>query len=325
MTTRTGDLPLVLGLGAMDATLADLLRDHARVVAVEDAEWIEPADLGSCRAIVARGAARLSGHTIRHATNLRVIARTGVGVESIDLAAATARSIPVMTTPGANARAVAEGVFAMALSLTKQLALATIIVRDGRFDQRDALDVGDLEGGTLGVVGLGHVGRNVARLGRTFGMTVLAFDPYVDAEAARGDGVELASIDAVAAQSNVLVACAPHSPRTAGLLNRDRLARLPRGAIFINVGRGSIVDLDDLDEVVASGHLAGVGLDVFEPEPPPADHPLFARPNVVLSPHVFGLSRRARQRMSRWIAEGLIAVFEGRRPQGVVNPEVYKT
>ncbi len=322
MTSASVALPLVLGLGRMDAILAEILGGRARVVAVDDAADAVAGDLASCQAIVARGAAAVSGALIDRAPHLRVIARTGVGVESVDVAAATARGIPVMTTPGANARAVAEGAFALALALTKQLPLATEIVREGPFDRREALEIWDLEGETLGVIGLGHVGRNVARIGQAFGMTILAADPYVDAVTVRGEGIELAAIDDVVARATVLVACAPHTPQTAGLLDRDRLARLPRGAIFINVGRGSIVDLDDLDDAVASGHLAGVGLDVFEPEPPGV-HPLFTRPNVILSPHVFGLSRRARQQMYRLIGEGVLAVFDGQRPPGVVNPEIY--
>ena len=323
MTTVDCELPVVIGLGAMDDVLSELLEGQARVIAVDDTRSIEPDDLERCQAFVARGAATLSGQVIASASNLRVIARTGVGVESIDVEEATRRGVPVMTTPGANSRAVAEGVMAMALSLTKQLTLATSLVRQGRFAERDHLRMGDLEGASLGIVGLGHVGRHVARFGQVFGMTVSAYDPYVKEEDADLSGVARVGILSLLDFSNVLVTCAPHSAETAGLLDRTLLGRLPRGAIYINVGRGSIVDLDVLHELIVAGHLGGVGLDVFDPEPPAPDHPLFSHPNVVLSPHAFGLSTRARQTMYRYVADGLIAVLRGERPGGVVNPEVY--
>lgn len=323
MRTPAGLLPTVIGIGPMDSTLSVLLRDRARVVCVVGRDHISRSDLGTCQAIVARGAVEVSSELIHSATNLRVIARTGVGVESVDVAAATSRGIPVMTTPGANSRAVSEGAFAMALALTKRLASATAMVREGLFDQRDALDVGDLDGGILGVVGLGHVGAHVARIGRAFGMKVVAYDPHVDPADERAHGVELADLDVVMSRATVLVACAPHSKQTVGLLDRRRLGLMPPGAIVINVGRGSIVDMDVLADMVASGQLGGVGLDVFDPEPPRSDHRLLSYPNVVLSPHVFGLSVRARHEMYRRIADGLIAVFDGGRPAGVVNPEAY--
>ena len=285
-----------------EATLAPLVRDAV--------------------ALIVHGGCRVGGGLIDAAPSLRVIARTGVGVDLVDLQAATRRGIPVLVTPGAGADAVAEGALALMLALAKRLPELDALVRQGRFDERDALEVGDLSGATLGVVGLGRIGTRVAELARAFGMEPLAHDPYV-----RPDGeIPLLDLPSLFERSQFVSLHAPLTAETRGIVDADLLARLSRGAILVNLARGALVrSLDDLLAALDSGPLAGVGLDVFETEPPDVSHPLFRHPRVLLSPHALGLSRGAKERIFREVAEGIVSVLRGGRPAAVANPEIYES
>jgi D-3-phosphoglycerate dehydrogenase len=269
-------------------------------------------------ALIARGDATVSARVIEAAPGLRVIARTGVGVERIDLDAATRRGIPVVIAPDGGAQAVAEGAVAMMLALAKQLPTLDRAVREGRWSARDEVELGDLEGSTVGIVGLGRIGRRLAGLVEPFGARVLAYDPHV----ADGSGVELVDLPTLFGESDFVSLNAPLTDETRGLVNADLLA-LARGAVFVNLGRGGLVrSLDDLLAALESGSLAAVGLDVFDPEPPDPAHPLFRHPRVLLSPHALGLSRRARRRIFEEVSEGVAAVLEGGRAPALANPEV---
>jgi D-3-phosphoglycerate dehydrogenase / 2-oxoglutarate reductase len=277
--------------------------------------------VGDAAALLVRGGSRVSARVIAAAPALCVIGRSGVGVDEVDLEAATQRGIPVVFTPDAGAQAVAEGAMAMLLALAKRLPELDQAVREGRWADRDAIDVGDLEGATLGIVGLGRIGRRLAAHARAFGMEIVAFDPYAEP----GGEVEFVPVEALFERSGFVSLHAPLTPETYGLVDSKLLDRLPQGAILVNLARGALVrSLDDLLAALESGRLAGIGVDVFDPEPPDLRHPLFRHPNVLVSPHALGMSRRAKERIFRELAEGIAAVLRGERPAAVANPEVYR-
>src|SRR3954470_18596055 len=254
---------MILAIGTVDDRVRRRLSAHGRLVEVDpgDAEaigrWL-PQAVG----IVARATATIDAPVIDAATALRVIGRSGVGVDRVDLAAATRRGIPVVITPNAGTRGVAEGALALMLHLVKRLGPLTALVREGRWAQRDSLPLGDLDGATLAVIGYGRIGRRVADLAGAFGMRVLASDPYAD-------DADVALHDALAA-ADVISLHAPLMPETRGLIGTEALRHVKRGAMLVNCGRGGLLDLDAVHAALMDGRLGGVGLDVFEPEPPPA-------------------------------------------------------
>ena len=279
-----------------------------------------PALVRDAEALIVRGGTIVDSALIDAGPRLRVIARSGVGVSEVDLQAATRRGIPVTVTPGAGARAVAEGALALLLALAKQLPLLDRLVRDGRWHERDDIEVRDLEGATLGIVGFGRIGRELMRLAEPFDVRVLAHDPY----AAGADGVEFVALADLFAQSDFVSLHAPLTDETRGLVDADLLDRAKPGLVLANLGRGALVrSLDDLLAALEAGRLAGVGLDVFDPEPPDVSHPLFRDPRVLYTPHALGLSQRARERIFRDVAEAILAIFRGERPAAVANPDVY--
>lgn len=307
------DRSVVVGLGAVDpALVTPVLGDEVAFVPDPD-----DADLAVAVGAIVRADAKADEHFLERAPQLRVLARTGVGTDLVDLTAATARGIPVVITPGSGTSAVAEGVLAHALALAKRLAPLTALVREGRWDQRSAVGpVGDLDGGTMGIVGYGRIGQRVADLARAFGMRVLAHDPVTPPppEVAAPDLVDLV------AASDVLTLHAPLTPDTHHLVDAELLARSRPGAILINCGRGGLLDLDAALAALDTGRLGAVGLDVFEPEPP-EHHPIFDHPNVSLTPHLMGLTRRATAATFVDAAQGVVDVLAGRQPAAVANPD----
>lgn len=305
-------LPLVVGLGVVDPALVEpTLAGHARFVA-------EPtdADLAVSQGAIVRADPLVDRAFLDRMPRVRVLARTGVGVDRVDVATATERGIAVVVTPGAGATAVAEGAIGMAMSLVKRFGRLTALVRDGRWADRSAVPVGDLAGATLGVVGYGRIGRQVATLGAALGMSVLAYDPVSEPPA----DVRCARLDELARRSDVLTLHLPLTAQTRHLVNADLLATVKPGAILVNCGRGGLVDLDAVHTALVAGRLGGLGLDVFDPEPP-ALHSLFDHPDVVLTPHVMGLSHRATAATFAAAAQGVVAVLTGGRPAAVANPD----
>jgi D-3-phosphoglycerate dehydrogenase / 2-oxoglutarate reductase len=304
--------PVVVALGPVDpALVTDVLGDDIAFVA----DPSEP-DIASAVGAIVRADAVVDATFLARAPRLRVLARTGVGVDHVDIPAATARGIPIVITPGSGTRAVAEGVFALALHLVKRLGPSTDLVRQGRWADRSQLSVGDLEGATIGIIGYGRIGRRVGELATAFGMDVLAYDPISapPREIAASDVLELASA------SDVLTLHVPLTQDTHHLLDKAFLDRVRPGTILINCSRGGLVDLDAALAALASGQLGGVGLDVFDPEPP-EHHSLFDHPDVVLTPHLMGMTRRAAAATFVDAARGVVDVLAGRRPAAVANPD----
>jgi D-3-phosphoglycerate dehydrogenase len=270
------------------------------------------AQLAEAEALIVRGDAFVTADDIAAAPKLRVIGRSGVGVDNIDLAAAAARGIPVVIAPGSAARAVAEGALAFAFALLKRLPELGAAVRAGDWAARDRVEVLDVADATMGIVGYGRIGRELGDLARALGMHVLAHDPDVDDAAT--------PLDALFANADIVSLHAPLTDETRGLVGPELLAQANPGLILVNTARGALVSsLDDLLAALESGRLGGVGLDVFEEEPPDPSHPLFAHPRVLLTPHALGLTRGAREAVFRAMAEGVAAALRGEPPPTVAR------
>jgi D-3-phosphoglycerate dehydrogenase / 2-oxoglutarate reductase len=268
------------------------------------------ARLADAEALIVRGDADLTADDLAAAPKLRVIGRSGVGVDRVDVEAARARGIPVVVTPGANARAVAEGALTLALALLKRLPELGAAVAARDWESRDRLAIRDADGATLGIVGFGRIGRELAELGRALGMHVLAHDPLVDDATTQ--------LDALFENADVVSLHAPLTPETRGLVGSELLGRAKPGLVLVNTARGGLVSsLDDLLAALESGRLGGVGLDVFEEEPPDPTHPLFAHPRVLATPHALGQTVGAREAVFRAMAEGVAAALRGEAPPNV--------
>lgn len=259
-------------------------------------------------AILARQG-QVDATAIAASPRLRIIARHGVGVDEVDLAAAAARGVMVTNTPGANAQAVAEHTLALILALVKDLKPHGATVADGGW--RDpAKGARDIAGLRLGLVGCGHIGREVARLARAFGMSVASADPALP-EGGLPDIARAASVAALAAGSDVLSVHCPLTERTRGLVGAAVLAAMPRGGFVVNTARGGIVDEDALLAALESGQIGGAALDVFATEPPPAAYPLRRHPRVLVTPHVAGSTPGALVNMGVAAAECIALALGG--------------
>jgi len=237
-------------------------------------------------AFVGRSATRLPAELLREARRLRVIGRAGVGTDNIDLSAATALGIAVINAPGGNTIAVAELFFGALLSFLRHLPYAYESMRAGRWDRSDLLGT-ELCGRTIGIVGLGRIGGEVAARARAFGMTVVAYDPYIQRDRFELHRVERAErLADLLARANVLTVHTPLTDETRGMIATEALERLPRGAIVANFARGGIIDEPALAAALEADHLAGALLDVYATEPLPADHPFRLASNVLLTPHL---------------------------------------
>jgi D-3-phosphoglycerate dehydrogenase len=312
MSAVAADRPVVVGLGTVDPALVTAVLGKG-VSFVADPG---PNDLAVAAGAIVRADAVVDAAFLDRVPRLRVLARTGVGVDHVDLSAATARGIPVVITPGSGTRAVAEGVLAMALHLVKRLALLTDLVRENRWAERTRVPVGDLDGATVGIVGYGRIGRRVGELAEAFGMRLVAYDPF----SAPPANIAAADLAGLAAASDVVTLHVPLTNQTNHLVDKAFLDGIQPGAVLINCGRGGLLDLDAVLAALESGRLAGVGLDVFDPEPP-IYHPLFDHPNVVLTPHLMGLTRRATAVTFADAARGVVDVLVGRTPSAVANPD----
>ncbi|CAN5809161.1 hypothetical protein BH24DEI2_BH24DEI2_17230 [soil metagenome] len=259
------------------------------------------------------------------APNLKVIARTGIGVDTVDVTAATARGIAVVNTPDAPSVPTAEQTMMLLLAVAKQLKQSELRLRAGEGNFHARHNALELAGKTLGLAGFGRIARLVARMAQGFAMTVVTFDPYVPAEVLEGTGVERApSFDKLLARSDIVSLHTPLLPETRHLMNAAAFAKMKRGSLFINAGRGGLVDEAALLAVVTSGHLFGAGLDVTDPEPARPDNPLLHLENVVVTPHVASATPEGKTRMFVGALEQVVQVLKGERPPHLVNPEVWR-
>jgi D-3-phosphoglycerate dehydrogenase len=277
------------------------LRSHADIEVHEKptrplAEVI--AEIGQYDAFVGRSATRVTRELLQAGDRLKVIGRAGVGVDNVDLQTATELGIAVINAPGGNTVSVAELAFGVLLSLVRNIHTAVESMRGGRWD-RSRLGGTELRGRTLAIVGLGRIGSEMARRGRAFGMTLVAFDPFVPPARFEELGVErVETLPELLERADVLTVHTPLTPETLGMIGVSELARLGRGAIVLNLARGGIVAEDALADALTAGRIAGASLDVFSAEPLPADHPLRGVPNLILTPHLGASTSDAQRSVS---------------------------
>ena len=260
-----------------------------------------PAALADADALVVRSAVQVGDELMAHAPKLRVIGRAGVGVDNIDAEAATRRGIVVMNTPGANAVAVAELTIALMLALARKLPAANTTMHAGKWEKK-SLQGAELRGKTLGILGLGRIGLEVAKRARGFGLEILGTDPFVSAAVARENGITLVPLDELFAKADYLTLHVGLTPQTAGIINARNLAGMKKGVRIINCARGELVDEAALVEALKSGQVAGAALDVFSVEPP-KESPYFGLDNVVLTPHIAGSTGEAQEAVGIQIAK----------------------
>ena len=313
----------IVSTGPVDPIVSSLLEPFGSLVLAKDhTEASILAVMDRAVGLVVRGEARITAQIIQQAPRLKVIGRTGVGYNNVDIGAATERNIPVVFTPGAGARAVAEAAVCWMLTLCKRVMFWDQQLKAGNWQSRFQFNVGDLEGATLGIVGFGRIGQQLAQLVRPFDMTVVAYDPFVDPTLAEEHGVALVSLETLVAQADFVSLHAAASAENHGLINRRILAKVKPGAYLLNLARGELIEsLDVLLEALQDGRLAGVGLDTFAPEPPDIQHPIFQHPDCLTAPHAMAGSKAAMSRIFRWMSQDMAAVLSGKRPQHVVNPE----
>jgi D-3-phosphoglycerate dehydrogenase len=262
--------------------------------------------VGDYDALAVRSATKVTAKLIDRATRLKVVGRAGVGVDNVDLAAATRRGIVVMNTPGGSSVTVAELALAMMLSLSRHVAAATASVKAGRWEKK-RFQGRELAGKTLGVVGVGNIGSVLVDRALALKLRVVAADPFLSPEAAAKLGAQLVDLDTLWREADVVSLHVPLTDQTRHLVNAATIAKMKPGALLVNCARGGIVDERAVAEAVASGRLGGAALDVFEKEPPPADHPLLAVDDVVLTPHIGASTEEAQSAVAVAVAEQLVA------------------
>lgn len=250
-----------------------------------------PELLSDADALIVRSAVQVDEELLQHVQKLRVIGRAGVGVDNVDLHAATKKGIAVMNTPGANAVAVAEHTLGMMLALARHLPRADRSMHEGKWEKK-SLQGTELRGKTLGIVGLGRIGMEVARRAVAFGMDVIGHDPYISAAAAEEIGARLGTLDEVMATADYLTLHLGLTPQTIGMINAESIAKMKKGARIVNCARGELIEEAALVEALKSGQLACAALDVFQSEPL-KNSPLQALDNVVLTPHIGGSTKEA--------------------------------
>lgn len=277
-----------------------------------------------CDAVITRNAG-LDRQAIEAAGVLKIIGSHGAGTNMVDVAAATAAGIPVVNTPGANARSVAELVISMALALAKRTVPLDAAVRNGNWDARYEPGLRELSGMTMGIVGFGQIGRAVADIAvKGFGMSVRVYSPSVPNAQIEAAGCHPdAELDELLRQVDIVSLHRPGNPGSRPLIDEAALAVMRPGALLINTARAALVDEVALARALETGRLGGAGIDVFSKEPPPADHPLFGLQNVVLAPHAGGSTDEALIRTAVAVAGQVVAVLQGARPEHLVNAEVW--
>jgi len=273
---------------------------------------------------VALGATRFGEPELEASKDMKVVTRIGVGYDAVDIPALSRRKIPLMVAGTANSPSVAEQALFMMLTLAKRAVEMHSIVKDGKWGHRLGMLPFDLFGKTVLIIGLGRIGTRTAKRCLAMEMNVLVYDPYKPAAEIKAAGCEpVTDLDAALPRADFVSIHCPKTSETVGMFNAARLKRMKPTAYLINTARGGIVDETALHAALISGSLAGAGLDVFEQEPPPSGHSLFDLPNVIMAPHVAGVTREAVDRMSEQTARNILSALDGEPiRQNVINQDV---
>ncbi|WP_297064602.1 hydroxyacid dehydrogenase [Thermococcus sp.] len=261
-------------------------------------------------AIIVRSKPKVTRKVIENAPKLKVIGRAGVGLDNIDLEAAKEMGIKVVNSPGASSRSVAELVFGLLFAVARKIAFADRKMREGVWAKKQCLGI-ELEGKTIGIIGFGRIGYEVAKIANAFGMKVLLYDPRPNEERAREVNGRFVPLEELLKESDVVTLHVPLIEATYHLINEERLKLMKPTAILINAARGAVVDNKALVKALKEGWIAGAGLDVYEEEPLPEDHPLTKLDNVVLTPHVGASTEEAQMRAGVQVAEQIVEILKG--------------
>lgn len=274
--------------------------------------------LRDCEGLVVRSETKVTAAVMDQAPRLRVIGRAGVGVDNIDVPAATARGIVVMNAPDGNTITTAEHTMALLIALARRVPQANSSLKSGKWERKRFIGT-ELQGKTLGIVGLGRIGRVVASRARAMGMNIVAYDPFIAPEQARDLEIEATPLDDVFARADFLTVHTPLTPETRGIVGREAFAKMKRGVRVINCARGGLVDEDALLDAIKSGVVAGAALDVFVEEPPPPDHPLLALDEVIATPHLGASTTEAQEGVAFTVAEQMRDYLLTGALRGAVN------
>jgi len=285
-------------------------------VGLSGAELVEA--LQDSDGLIVRSETKVTSELIEQAPGLRVIGRAGVGVDNIDVPAATIRGVVVMNAPDGNTITTAEHTIALLISLARSIPQANSSLKAGRWERKKFIGV-ELQGKTLGIVGLGRIGRVVASRARALGMQIVAYDPFIAPEQARDLEIELAPLDDVYGRADFLTVHTPLTAETRGLIDRDVLGKMKHGARLINCARGGLVDEDALYEALTNGSIAGAALDVFSQEPPAADHRLLQLDQVIATPHLGASTTEAQEGVAFTVAEQMRDFLLTGALRGAVN------
>ncbi|HZR74667.1 hydroxyacid dehydrogenase [Bradyrhizobium sp.] len=327
MTTNKKKLLITQTLAACGRAL---LQERDDIELVEFPNLISAADFQALLTAhapvhgVALGATRFGEAELEAAKDMKVVTRIGVGFDAVDVPALSRRKVPLMVVGIANSPSVAEQAMFMMLMLAKRANELHSLVRDGQWSTRLGKLPYDLFGKTVLIIGFGRIGTRTARRCQAMEMNVLVYDPYVSADEIRKAGFEaVADLDAALPRADFVSIHCPKTPETIAMFNAARLRRMKPSAYLVNTARGGIIDEAALYDALTSGKLAGAGLDVFAQEPPPVPNPLFDLPNVIIAPHVAGVTWEAVDRMSEQTARNILSVLDGAPiRQNVINQDV---
>lgn len=317
--------PLVVLAGTIHPAGHALLETQARVVVCHDLTEAAVAQAGAeADGILFRSRPLVTDSLLAACKRLKVIGRYGVGLDIVDLPAATRRSIAVVHAPGVNSQAVAEHAVMLMLMCVKKTHRVERMTRAADWAPARYEGIVELSGRTLGIVGVGNIGRRVARIaGAGFGMRVLGYDPYVPEDELRRRGVEpVKTLEALLPQADLVTFHTPLTPETRHMINGRSLQLMKPGAVLINTCRGGVQDERAIFEALARGHLAAAGLDVWEQEPVSPDNPLLNLENVVCTSHIAGVSQEADRGIALQVGAEMLRVLRGERPQVLANPDV---
>jgi D-3-phosphoglycerate dehydrogenase len=301
-------------------SIADISRIELKGRSLSEDEAIEA--LRGFDILILGGGCIVTERVLRE-TGLKVVARHGVGLDNVDVEAATKLGIPILYTPHANARAVAEHTFALILSFSRRVTLAHEYVRGLRTTPPRFIGF-ELEGKKLGVIGFGAIGRIVASIGRGFGMSILVYDPYVDSKFIEDSGCRPVDLETLLRESDIVTIHVPLTKETYHMIGERELKLMKPASLLVNTARGSVVDESALVKALKEGWIAGAALDVFEEEPLKPDNPLLSMDNVVATPHIAFLTVESVRRMDMMLVEDIKRILSGRKPVRIANPEVLK-
>lgn len=279
-------------------------------------------------ALLVRSASKVTAEVIEKAAKLKIIGRAGVGVDNIDIPAATAKGIIVINSPGGNTIAATEHTMAMMLSMARNIPIANETTQKGEWNRKKYVGV-ELKGKTLGVIGMGRIGSGVAKRALAFDMEVIAYDPYINEERAHDLGVTVGTLDDVVSKADFITVHMPLTPDTKNMISMEQMKKMKQGVRLVNCARGGIINEEDLAQAVKDGIVAGAAIDVFTSEPLPADHPLLGVPGIVVTPHLGASTVEAQIGVSIDVAEGVKAALHGEPVATAVNmapvsPQVMK-